>query len=132
MESRPLDRRHFAKHFAAGAGALAAGLGGGVAHAQEKVNPENRPKPLRRPTGLEGEQVFGTNERMHRRTSGTLKGDWFVEDAREIPVVADYDVIVCGGGPAGFAAALAAARSGAKTALIEVDRGHALVDPRRI
>ena len=31
----------------------------------------------------------------------------------------NYDVIVCGGGPAGFIAATAAARQGAKTALIE-------------
>lgn len=31
-----------------------------------------------------------------------------------------YDVIVCGGGPAGIAAALGAARAGAKTLLIEV------------
>lgn len=30
-----------------------------------------------------------------------------------------YDVVVCGGGPAGFIAAIAAARQGAKTALIE-------------
>lgn len=30
-----------------------------------------------------------------------------------------YDVVVCGGGPAGFIAAIAAARNGAKTALIE-------------
>lgn len=31
----------------------------------------------------------------------------------------DYDVIVCGGGPAGFSAAVCAARSGARVALIE-------------
>ena len=30
-----------------------------------------------------------------------------------------YDVVVCGGGPAGFMAAIAAARNGAKTAIIE-------------
>ena len=37
----------------------------------------------------------------------------------ECNVEASYDVIVCGGGPAGFSAALCAARNGAKVALIE-------------
>lgn len=41
------------------------------------------------------------------------------EPAREIPVVAEADVVVCGGGPGGFPAAIAAARHGAKTVLIE-------------
>lgn len=39
--------------------------------------------------------------------------------AREVPVTEDCDVVVCGAGPAGFAAAMASARSGAKTRLIE-------------
>ena len=39
--------------------------------------------------------------------------------SREIPVAGEYDVIVCGGGPSGLAAALAAAEKGAKTVLIE-------------
>ena len=41
------------------------------------------------------------------------------EKAREIPVKGEYDVIVAGGGVAGIAAALAAARQGAKTLLLE-------------
>ena len=42
-----------------------------------------------------------------------------IAPAQEVPVVKETDVIVCGGGPAGIGAALAAARSGAKTVLIE-------------
>lgn len=37
----------------------------------------------------------------------------------EVPVVADVDVLVIGGGPAGIGAAIAAARAGAKTVLVE-------------
>lgn len=44
-----------------------------------------------------------------------------LEPAREIPVVHETDVLVCGGGPAGIAAALAAAESGARTTLLEVN-----------
>jgi glycine/D-amino acid oxidase-like deaminating enzyme len=41
------------------------------------------------------------------------------ENRRYIPVAGEFDVIVCGGGPSGFTAAIAAARHGAKTLLIE-------------
>ncbi|MBT3289976.1 MAG: FAD-dependent oxidoreductase, partial [Victivallales bacterium] len=41
------------------------------------------------------------------------------EESRQIPVCADVDVVVCGGGPAGVAAALAAARNGASVILLE-------------
>lgn len=42
-----------------------------------------------------------------------------IEQRREIPVIGEYDTVVCGGGPAGFVAAISAARAGQKTALVE-------------
>lgn len=51
----------------------------------------------------------------------TLNGETVEEPAREIPVVEDADVVVCGAGPAGVAAAIASARAGAATRLIEVN-----------
>ena len=46
-------------------------------------------------------------------------GAFVKEQSRETEVYGEYDVVVCGGGIAGIAAALAAARSGVKTALVE-------------
>src|SRR5579871_1432448 len=42
-----------------------------------------------------------------------------VEPGRETPVIGEYDVIVLGGGPAGIAATVAAARAGRATLLVE-------------
>jgi hypothetical protein len=41
------------------------------------------------------------------------------EDAREITILAEVDVVVAGGGMSGYAAAIAAARTGATTMLLE-------------
>jgi FAD dependent oxidoreductase len=41
------------------------------------------------------------------------------EPARDIPIYGEYEVVVLGGGPAGIAAAVAAARSGRRTLLVE-------------
>jgi ribulose 1,5-bisphosphate synthetase/thiazole synthase len=46
-------------------------------------------------------------------------GNTITEPAREIPVLAQTDVLVIGGGPAGAAAAIAASRTGAETYLVE-------------
>ena len=44
-----------------------------------------------------------------------------VEHQREIPIKGVFDVVVCGGGPAGVAAAIESGRTGAKTLLIEAN-----------
>ncbi|RKN83455.1 FAD-dependent oxidoreductase [Ulvibacterium marinum] len=44
----------------------------------------------------------------------------FMEPSRSLPIAKQTEVIVCGGGPAGIAAAIASARQGAKTTLIEM------------
>jgi hypothetical protein len=41
------------------------------------------------------------------------------ERGRELPLADNSEVVVCGGGPAGFAAAVAAARTGVRTTLLE-------------
>jgi ribulose 1,5-bisphosphate synthetase/thiazole synthase len=43
----------------------------------------------------------------------------YTEPAREIPIKREVDVLVCGAGPSGFAAAVAAGRAGASALLIE-------------
>ena len=43
----------------------------------------------------------------------------FTEPARDVPLINEADVIVCGAGPAGVTAAITAARAGAKVRLFE-------------
>lgn len=50
---------------------------------------------------------------------GSENGEGFREPARRVSVAADCDVVVCGAGPAGVTAALAAAQLGAKVRLLE-------------
>jgi hypothetical protein len=86
------------------------------------------PYSLMLPGGVSAEQagVSSTSQFPNfakgevNRTSGILAvGERFVEAERSIPIGGRSHVLVCGGGPAGIAAALASARAGAQTQLIE-------------
>lgn len=57
-------------------------------------------------------------ERKHTFARRNGKGVWR-EEAREVPVYHECDVLVVGGGPSGTAAAYAAARAGADVVLLE-------------
>jgi hypothetical protein len=67
-----------------------------------------------------GGLLLGTGAAGNRGLSGSAQplGDFYVEPARKLPV-RKFDVVVVGGGTAGVLAAIASARQGAKTVLIE-------------
>jgi hypothetical protein len=52
-------------------------------------------------------------------TTATWSGGRIREDARELSSLGRFDVVVCGGGTSGTAAAVSAARAGASTLLVE-------------
>lgn len=63
----------------------------------------------------QGIEQFGESRAWRRpRPDKTI-----AEQAREVPVLAETDVLVVGGGPAGTAAAIAGARLGAEVLLVE-------------
>ena len=64
--------------------------------------------------------VAGTGLGIKSTYSSESKNNILKESAKQIPIVEKTDVIVCGGGPAGFAAAVSAARNGASVRLIEL------------
>jgi ribulose 1,5-bisphosphate synthetase/thiazole synthase len=50
---------------------------------------------------------------------GDMTERYITEPAQEIKVLTEAEVVVVGGGPGGHSAAIAAARNGAKTVLVE-------------
>ena len=46
--------------------------------------------------------------------------NFYFEQGKDIPIIADVDVLICGGGPAGIGAAIRAGNLGVSTMLIEM------------
>jgi len=91
----------------------AAGLGAPFATrlVADEVNP-NAPRTV------QPENVVVPNAPRDRFAACLVDGK-VVQPERPLAVMHETDVLVVGGGPAGFTAAVAAARAGAKTALVE-------------
>ena len=91
-----MKRRDFVSRVLITGGALSLGIG-----CRRKIEPDSKDK-TKEPVLIN--QVIGK----------TIK-----EPEKQIPILAEIDVLVVGGGPAGTAAAIAASRTGAETYLVE-------------
>jgi ribulose 1,5-bisphosphate synthetase/thiazole synthase len=91
-----MKRRDFVSSVLITGGALTLGIG-----CKRKIEPDSK----------EASKIPVT---INQTTGRTI-----TEPERQIPVLAETDVLVIGGGPAGTAAAIAASRTGAETYLVE-------------
>lgn len=101
---------------AAAAGAARAAFGDEYRPDMSKLPPGSCGDPA---NAWFGKHIFPLPHTVEDGPSCFAKGGRVFEPAKELPVFHTADVVVVGGGPAGFAAAVASARAGAKTALVE-------------
>ena len=103
-----ITKREFLKRLGMGA----AGVAAGAAMADEVLIGDPVYKGF-------NQMISALPHTMEDVPSAFVRDGKIVQPEREVPVFSSADVIVVGGGPAGFAAAVSAARAGAKTILVE-------------
>ncbi len=113
-----ITTRDFLKRLGFGGAALATGAAFGDEYVPDmgKLPPGSCGDPM---NAWFGKHIFPLEPTMTDGPGCFLRNGKVCEPAKEIPVFHETDVVVVGGGPAGFAAAVAAARAGSKVALVE-------------
>ena len=115
-----ISKREFLKRLGVGGAAAITGaaFGDEFVASSEKLPPGAIGDPL---NPRFGKWIYPIEHTTEDGPSSFMKGGKVMMPGREVPVFHETDVVVVGGGCAGFAAAVAAAKTGAKVALVEKD-----------